>query len=159
HELQGGERKTHTFFAAFGRDGISDVPLDWARSPLVARLPPPQYCASGAVPYLLPAADDGHADYLALVASAVEGDDTFAQKRERVNEYGWRTFGDLSADHENVYYKGARRPVVSHYNNQYDAVFGFGVQFMRTGDLRWWRFMNELASHTADIDVYHTSED
>jgi hypothetical protein len=36
-----------------------------------------------------------------LVAAAIEGDDTVEHKRERIDEYGWRNFGDLYADHEN----------------------------------------------------------
>ena len=29
-------------------------------------------------------------------------------------------------------------PLVSHYNNQYDPVAGFAIQFLRSGDPRWW---------------------
>ncbi|MDH4062792.1 MAG: hypothetical protein OEW19_00220, partial [Acidobacteriota bacterium] len=38
-------------------------------------------------------------------------------------------------------------------------VAGFAMQFMRTGDLRWWELMDDLARHVADIDVYHTDGD
>jgi len=30
---------------------------------------------------------------------------------------------------------------------------------MRTGDARWWRQMDALAAHVADIDIYHTDAD
>jgi hypothetical protein len=33
HELQGGEQKTHDCWFTFGGDSVSDVPLDWCRSP------------------------------------------------------------------------------------------------------------------------------
>src|SRR5439155_24007977 len=89
---------------------------------------------------------------------AIEGSDTFERKRERIDEYGWRNFGDLYADHEAVSHPGAE-PLVSHYNNQYDAVAGFAIQFMRSGDVRWWPAMCELAAHVVDIDLYHTTED
>ena len=36
----------------------------------------------------------------------------------------------IYADHENAYCENAG-PIVSHYNNQYDAVAGFAAQFMR----------------------------
>jgi hypothetical protein len=50
-------------------------------------------------------------------------------------------------------------PLVSHYNNQYDPVAGFAYQFLRSGDRRWLRHMEELAAHVIDIDIYHTTGD
>src|SRR5262249_420256 len=81
----------------------------------------------------------------------------FDSKREAVDEYGWRHFGDLYADHEAVHYSGPP-PVISHYNNQYDAIYGAFVQFMRSGDDRWFVMMDQLASHVVDIDIYHTAD-
>jgi hypothetical protein len=158
HELQGGEQKTHTFYVAFARDAVSHEPLDWCRDPLVPHAPPAWYCASGAVPYLTPSADDPHADYLRLVDAAVEGGNTFEHKREVVDEYGWRHFGDVYGDHEAVSHAGPA-PLVSHYNNQYDPIAGFAYQFLRSGDGRWWRMMHELSTHVVDVDVYHTDRD
>ena len=69
---------------------------------------------------------------------------------------GWRHYGDIYADHEAIHAPGR---LVSHYNNQYDAIAGFAYQFMRSGDLRWWRQMVALARHVVDIDIYHTTDD
>jgi hypothetical protein len=110
------------------------------------------------MPYLTPAAPAAATAYDRLVTQAIEGDDTFRAKRERIDEYGWRNFGDLYADHEAVFHRGAA-PLVSHYNNQYDGVAGFACQFFRSGDLRWWLLMRSLAEHVIDIDVYHATED
>jgi hypothetical protein len=158
HELQGGEQKTHTFFVAFDRDHVSGDPLAWACNPLLARATPADYCRTSAVPYLMPAAEQPTDAHSLLVNAAIDGDDTFCAKRERIDEYGWRHFGDLYADHEAVFHKGPQ-PLVSHYNNQYDAVAGCAYQFMRTGDPRWWMHLSDLASHVADIDVYRTDAD
>ncbi len=158
HELQGGERKTHRFFVAFGRDAVTALPLDWARRPLVPRASPAHYAASGAVPYLPGDREDAGSAYDTLLASAVEGSQSFQRKREVIDEYGWRNFGDLYADHEAVFNRESR-PLISHYNNQYDAVGGFAIQFMRTGDLRWWTLADDLAAHVSDIDIYHTDQD
>lgn len=75
-----------------------------------------------------------------------------------MDEYGWRHFGDIYADHEAIF-QPDRQPLVSHYNNQYDALLGFGYQFLRTGDSRWWSQMDQLAVHVADIDIYHSDGD
>jgi hypothetical protein len=91
------------------------------------------------------------------VGAALDGDDTFDAKRERIDEYGWRHFGDLYADHENGTEPLLTR--VSHYNNQYDAVAGLITQALRTGDPRWWVLADDLANHVARIDIYWTDED
>jgi YetA-like protein len=157
-ELQGGEQKMHTFYISHGRDTITDDPMVWCRSPTVALASPEWYANSGAIPYLTPKATDPHAAYLALVDQAIEGPDTFIHKREKIDEYGWRNFGDIYGDHEAVYHKG-ETPLISHYNNQYDCVAGFFYQFFRSGDLRWLTQGLECADHTCDIDIYHTDGD
>jgi hypothetical protein len=92
------------------------------------------------------------------VNAAIEGDDTFEAKREKIDEYGWRHFGEIYGDHEAAF-STTPHALVSHYNNQYDAVLGFACQFMRTGDVRWWTQCEELAAHVVDIDIYHTDGD
>lgn len=156
HEFQGGEQKTWTFAVAFGPDATPEA-LEWFRSPAKAFASPQWYCNSGAIPYLTPKASDPNAEYLKLVDAAIEGADTFDSKRETIDEYGWRHFGDIYGDHEAVYQTNP--PLVSHYNNQYDPVAGFAYQFLRSGNLTWLRHMEELAQHVIDIDIYHTTED
>jgi hypothetical protein len=158
HELQGGEQKTHTLVVAFAADAISDPPLAWCHDPLLAYPSPDWCCASGAVPFLIPAAVDDNRGYLDLVALALDPNEGFERKRERADEYGWRDFGDLPGDHESAF-QPADRPLVSHYNNQYDAIAGFAMHFLRTGDRRWWQLMTDLARHVRDIDIYRTTED
>ncbi len=158
HEIQGGEQKTHELFLCFGKDTIASEPLAWSRDRLVAHALPSWYCESGAVPYLTPSDLPVNEPHVALVNAAIDGGDTFARKREVVDEYGWRHFGDIYGDHEGIRHPGPA-PLVSHYNNQYDPVGGFGLQFLRSGDSRWWAMMQELAAHVVDIDIYHTEQD
>jgi hypothetical protein len=159
HELQGGEQKTFTCYVAVAPDAVTDEPLAWCRAPLFASVRPDVYSESGAVPYLLPEDEDPYRDYVALAREALEGEHSFARKREAFDEYGWRHYGDVPADHESALLPAGAAPFVSHYNNQYDGVFGFACHFMRTRDPRWWLLMDELASHVADIDIYHTDGD
>ena len=158
HELQGGERKTHEVVIAFVRDTVSDPPLAWCHEPLFTYPTPAWCCESGAVPYLVPEVEDPNRGYRSLVSIALDPADGFAAKNDRADEYGWRNYGDLHADHESAF-QPPDRPLVSHYNNQYDAVAGFAMHFLQTGDGRWWRLMADLARHVRDIDIYWTSED
>ncbi|MGI9286199.1 MAG: hypothetical protein ACR2P1_12495 [Pseudomonadales bacterium] len=151
-ELQGGERKTHTIFIDFGGNKES---LNWAQSPLVPRLALEWYERCAVFPYL----SDSRTDELdELIRAGVEGKSSFIDKREVVDEYGWRHFGDLYADHEALGYEGDQ-PLVSHYNNQYDPIYGFARQFVISGNYRWFELMDDLARHVTDIDIYHTQED
>jgi hypothetical protein len=154
HELQGGEQKTHVCFVSFGDDMVTTQPLEWCRSPIHVRAEPTWYFSAPATPWIGP--DDP--DHAALVQVAVDGPHSFGNKREVIDEYGWRHFGDIYGDHEAVRHTGPT-PLVSHYNNQYDPVAGFLYQYFRTGDLRWWTMADELAAHVIDIDVYHTDRD
>ncbi|HEX5473151.1 MAG TPA: polysaccharide deacetylase family protein [Vicinamibacterales bacterium] len=160
HELQGGEQKTHVFYVAAGSGELDWRTLEWCRRPARAMATPSWYCGADAVPglTLLPEAEDPEVDRARLVRAGIDGPDSFAAKREIIDEYGWRHFGDLYADHEAAL-RQTPPPLVSHYNNQYDGVAGFAIQFFRTGDTRWWTAMDELASHVSDIDIYHTNGD
>jgi hypothetical protein len=157
HELQGGEQKTHLVVVAFGPDRVSEVPLVWCHEPVRLYPSPAWCCLTGAVAVLGPAsADDDR--YQSLVQTALDPVRGLSAKREQFDEYGWRHFGDLPADHESAF-QPADQPLVSHYNNQYDAVAAFAMHFLRSGDVRWWHLMDELARHVRDIDIYHTKED
>jgi hypothetical protein len=157
-ELQGGEQKTHTLYLAYGRRGHQPMELTWVHDRLVPRAEPEWYAESKAISYLTPQACDHNRDYLALVNTAIAGPNSFFERREISDEYGWRHFGDLYADHEAVGHQG-ESPLISHYNNQYDAIYGMVIQYLRSGDVRWYRLMRDLARHVIDIDIYHTQED
>jgi hypothetical protein len=151
HELQGGERSTLTFGMCFGRDTVTAEPLAWMRSPLRVSADAHAYRHAGIwAPFSAGSALTVKA-YDALVGTAIQGPASFTERREAIDEYGWRNFGDLYADHEG--------DLVSHYNNQYDAVAGFITRFAQTGDHRWWTLADELAGHVTDIDLYHTTRD
>lgn len=154
HELQGGERTTATIALCFGRDTVSAEPLAWVRAPLAVSADPLSYRQAGAWAPLSAGSRLSSEGYESLVNTAITGDDSFEQRREIIDEYGWRNFGDLYADHEAV-----QQPLVSHYNNQYDAIAGFLTRFLQNADQRWWALGDQLAQHVADIDLYHTTRD
>nr|WP_242464157.1 hypothetical protein [Thiococcus pfennigii] len=156
-ELQGGEQKRHVVWWELGLP--RQVPsVSALRYPLQVSLDPDWVERSRTVPWFAAPTPDEDSRCTGYVASIVDGPNSFVRKRERVDEYGWRSFGDLYADHEAVHHRGPK-PLVSHYNNQYDFVFGALSQFLRTGDGRWWALLKDAAQHTIDIDIYHTQED
>ena len=157
HALQGGEHKRQTSFLEFiGTEAPSSI-ADW-QQPLIASIDPIWVQRSRALESFIAASADHNARYLRYLESIIDGPHAFVAKRERIDEYGWRNFGDLYADHEAVRDRSAR-PLVSHYNNQYDFVHGALVHYLRSGDARWRQLGDEAARHTIDIDIYHTDDD
>ena len=162
YELQGGEKKR--FFAEF--EVLVD-PVDKEKSveeflaihtPLVPRLDPLHWQETGVVANF--SVSNGETALDALVSKGLYGKNNFFEKRELIDEFGWRNFGDIYADHESLYIDKTKQfPNISHYNNQYDAIYGFFVQYIVTSDLRWYELMMDLSHHVCDIDIYHTTQD
>ncbi len=156
-ELQGGEQKRHTVLLEFGPSG-KEPSVSSLQIGVAAAVDPSALEVSKAIPYFAAQLDESSASYARYVDQIVEGSHSFFNKREIIDEYGWRNFGDLYADHEAVNHRGAK-PMVSHYNNQYDFILGAFLHFQRTGDARWGTLMRDAALHMIDIDIYHTKED
>lgn len=146
HELQGGEQKTHRFWIDFSgeRKGIA-----WAFSPLHAVAAPGVYRESEVWADL-----PGENDLVDDLSSSM----ALLAKREIIDEYGWRNFGEIFADHEAAGYQG-EIPFISHYNNQYDCIAGAYRKALVTADRGWRQLASELAEHVRDIDIYHTDRD
>lgn len=154
YELQGGERKTLRCLMTYeANTSLSAI----AYTPLAPTIAPECYERAEAFPWFKANTQPGPLDQ--LIAEGLEGESNFFAKREVIDEFGWRNFGDIFADHETLYQAEGEEPFISHYNNQYDAIYGFARQFALTGDRRWFELMDDLARHVADIDIYHTEED
>lgn len=152
HELQGGERKHHEIVFSFSDNRDS---LNWVHNPVVLSVPVDTVKQSQVLRY---SKDADSSTYDQVLDISLSADNGFFAKREVIDEYGWRNFGDIYADHETLYHD-SEELFVSHYNNQYDAIYGFGRQFLLTGDNRWYQLMVDLARHVLDIDIYRTEED
>jgi hypothetical protein len=155
HELQPGERKSRPFTLLIDASPAPDLMSpDEGRIVVVLDTAHIQRCA---IP-LLGDFECVDARIAALSGVSLDPQRGFFAKREAIDEYGWRHFGDLWADHETEGYTG-ERPFVSHYNNQYDPLLGFLRRFMACGDPRWFELADDLARHLVDIDIYRTSND
>lgn len=155
YELQGGEQKTHTIYLDFSRNPGA---LEWVDDPLIPLMPPEWYSECGTFPYLSVNSEYKDNNYEALVETAVKGDNTFSHRREIIDEYGWRNFGDVYADHETTRHTGSTT-LISHYNNQYDLINGAIRRYLMNSNPLWYELMNDLARHVIDIDIYHTKHD
>lgn len=93
-----------------------------------------------------------------MLCEAKNSGQKWLDKREALDEFGWRNYGDLFADHEAAQYKG-KGIFVSHYNNQYDPLFGFLKLWLLTGKPQYKELADDLFDHIANIDIYHTTLD
>lgn len=159
HEIQGGERHSRDLWLAWGASPAEvAASLAVAHVPLQVSLSPEAIHRTGALwCFPAPTASD-RPEFSRLMAEALEGPENLFWKREQIDEYGWRNFGDAWADHEQQYYDGPR-PIISHYNNQYDLLYGLLIQYLRTRDHRWRELGESLARHLIDIDLYNTEHD
>ncbi len=156
HELQPGEKSTRHIWLHFKQpmpgNHQEETSLRWVYKPTEIVLPLAYLEQCQIMPHL----NVVEADPL---RSCLHDPEIFFEKREIIDEYGWRNFGDIFADHETLYQKADETPYISHYNNQYDAIYGFCRQYLLTGNNKWFQLMDDLARHVIDIDIYDTEDD
>ncbi|MEQ3660114.1 MAG: hypothetical protein ABNH21_14285 [Glaciecola sp.] len=152
-ELQAGEIKTHTINIQLS--GSVNEPSAIAL-PLMPVPSSDLFCDSNTIPWLRKSVLKSPLAH--VVDMGLSGERNFLNKREALDEFGWRNFGDIYADHEAVGHKGDDI-FVSHYNNQYDPLFGFLKQWLLTGDTQWKQLADDLFEHIVNIDIYHTTLD
>jgi hypothetical protein len=153
HELQGGEQKTHTVYLEVG---TTPNQINQITKPLQVTIPLSTYSAANAMPMLPESYSRDEIDK--TIHYGIAGEDSIFQKREKADEYGWRHFGELWADHKTLEH-GNEDSLVSHYNNQYDPIYGFTRQYILSGDPRWQTLTEDIVRHVLDIDIYHTNHD
>ncbi|NQZ87194.1 MAG: hypothetical protein HRT54_06400 [Colwellia sp.] len=153
HELQPGEQTTHTFFVHYSK--IPSGLINVNDQELSVSICPDYLESTNAIPSF---SNSNNEDITRIINEGLTCKNNFFEKRETMDEFGWRNFGDIYADHEKLEYKGDKE-LISHYNNQYDALYGFIRQFLVTGDTQWWSLATDLAQHVKDIDIYHTDKD
>jgi len=152
-ELQPGEKKTHTFYLDFSNEPDA---LECIENPIEITLNPAWVNKSCVFQYF---DSDISGDRIHnIINEGLTGNNNFFTKREIIDEYSWRNYGELYADHETEGYDGDEI-FISHYNNQYDPIYGFLRQYALTGDHQWFELADDLASHVKDIDIYHTKHD
>lgn len=166
HELQGGEQSTQSFWlstapvdanlsqlATAGEPLRMVQPADWVKQAQVF-----DWFAGSVDTTAETTADDASHRYLHWLQDVTSGEHSLTARRESIDEYGWRNYGDIPADHEQTHYSGSNT-IISHYNNQFDLIYGGILNMMVSGDPRWHELFAPMARHVMDIDIYHTTED
>jgi len=162
-EFEGGQHKTTECLLYFYADpaGVEEV-MTGLNNPLFARCTPQHYADTYAFEYMgqyNPADHPKLEQYCNAVVTPVFNRSVITQW-ERYDEYGWRDFGDLVADHEHGSFGSSwwSSNGISHYGNEYFASEGTIIQFARRGDLRYLESAVAQARHVFDIHQYHTTD-
>ncbi|MEZ6130609.1 MAG: hypothetical protein R3C59_18130 [Planctomycetaceae bacterium] len=163
YELQGGEQKTQTIWICTSETSDDRDPLQFCEQPPRV-VQSADWVADCRVLPWFPGSLDSRSDdpnvvrFQSFLNEATSGDHSIAARREKIDEYGWRNFGDVHADHEQTHYAGDN-VIISHYNNQFDMICGGILNLIVSGDSKWFDLFDPLARHVMDVDIYHTQED
>ncbi len=152
-ELQPGEKKSDTFYINYQGDAEA---LSHFISPVQVTICPQYLASTNAIPFFTE--QNNEENYNNIINDGLYSSNNFFQKRELIDEFGWRNFGDLYADHETLE-ADCDGELISHYNNQYDPLYGFLRQYLLSNDTKWLTLANDLADHIKNIDLYHTTLD
>ncbi len=151
-----GEHKTHEILLFFHRGGAAEAGVGQAmaamNSPLFALASPQWYAGSGALGRVSPLSGD--ADFTAYEdqnraafdPSVGGAGNSLLRSIEDNDFYGWCDYGDVPLDYE---------APSGQMNLKYDFDLGMLLQFLRSGDYRWWDLASPACRHVADEDILH----
>ncbi|MHB8894598.1 MAG: DUF5719 family protein [Candidatus Geothermincolia bacterium] len=152
YSFRPGEQKTHDVAVCFhgpGQEAAARLRAAASQDPLVAAPSSECYMTSGVLGRVTGLTGDAEfSSYEALNGSTIEGGtgtDLF-DVIEDAEFYSWQDYGEEPLDFESG---------TGSFNQKYNFDLGMLIQYMRTGDIRWWRLADAAGRHTADLDIYH----
>jgi hypothetical protein len=148
HTFKIGVAKTHEFWATFFTgEPQTNVLADFfaaAEEPLLATAEPSYVSATDAAGVFPPADVKKYSGYDRWLDRALTG---HLRRREQVREYGLLNYGDWFGERE-----------VNWGNLEYDLQRGMFLQYLRTGERRFFTRGAEGARHHIDVDVVHATK-
>lgn len=145
YKVRRGVRKQHEVMLQF-QDGPPEA--ETARraarlfaEPLIAACAPERYSDTGVFGPILPATVGRFPEYEEVCEKVYRN---HLRRREEGREYGMLNFGDAWGERE-----------VNWFNGEYDHHHAFLMQFIRTGDRRWYFLGEQAARHAIDVDTCH----
>jgi len=147
HTFKVGVARTHELWARFfgGPPDVRGLSRFFraAEDPLLATCDPAYVNTTKAAGELPPADPERYFGYDAWLGRAL---DAHLKRRDKVREYGMLNYGD---------WYGERR--VNWGNLEYDLAHGMFLQYLRTGDRRFYLRGEQAARHHIDVDVVHAT--
>ena len=147
HTFKVGVAKTHELWATFykGKPDVGKLSAFFqaAEEPLLATCEPAYVDATKVYGDLPPADPAKYAGYDAWLSRAL---DSHLKLRDKTREYGMLNYGD---------WYGERK--VNWGNLEYDLQHGLFLQYLRTGDRRFFLRAEQAARHHIDVDVVHAT--
>ncbi len=144
YRLRQGVAKTCEILLKFGP--LSDLPSVVHRLPLIAAAPPKWYADSKVFGDIVVKGEGKFTEkYDEAFSRAFNG---YLLNRERNREYGMLNFGDWWGERE-----------INWGNVEYDTQHALFLQFVRTGDWRFFDAGEEAELHNRDVDTVHYHAD
>ncbi len=147
HTFKVGVARTHELWAVLSSEAPDALRLgaffQAAEEPLLATCEPAHVSATKAAGEFPPAESAKFAGYDAWLSRAL---DAHLARRDREREYGMLNYGD---------WFGERK--VNWGNLEYDLQHGLFLQYLRTGDRRFFLRAEQAARHHIDVDVVHAT--
>jgi len=147
YTLKVGAAKTHEMWIKYlsAKPGADELNAFFraAEDPLLATCEPAYVSATKAAGEFPPADPGKYDGYDAVVDRALNA---HLERRDKVREYGLLNYGD---------WYGERG--VNWGNLEYDLAHGLFLQYLRTGDRRWFLRAEQAARHHIDVDVVHAT--
>jgi hypothetical protein len=114
----------------------------WTAEPLLPQARPDDLCATGVLgrPIFVPTPGKWD-EYERYYQTSFE---KFQADRRQNRTYGWMHFGDWFGER-----------VMNYGNSEYDTAWSTAVQWMRTGDRRYFMRGLEMARHVSSVDTLH----
>ena len=147
YSLKTGTARTHevwaTFFSGEPQAGKLAEFFRAAEKPLLAQCSPEHVCSTGILGDAPPADPKKYKGYDALLDAMFQ---KHLDDQESIREYGMLNFGDWY--HVDKFGGGWA-------NQEYDTSHIFFVQYLRSGDRRYFDRARQGAEHLMDVDVLH----
>ncbi len=144
YKVRQGVQKEHELFLVPHTGGLTDNLRQAAvvfQEPLIAVCTPERYCQSGVFGDILPATAGRSPEYERICDRVYTA---YTGTRDSQRAYGMLNFGDQWGERK-----------VNWANGEYDHHHAFLMQFIRTGERRWYFLGEQAARHAIDVDTCH----
>ncbi|MCE5238237.1 PKD domain-containing protein [bacterium] len=144
YTVRQGVQKQHELLIAPHSGGVAKELRDELtafQEPLIATCTPERYCGTQVFGDILPATAGRSAEYERICENVHRA---YTTNRDTSRNFGMLNFGDQF---------GERR--INWANGEYDHHHAFLMQYIRTGDRKWYFLGEKAARHAIDVDTCH----